>query len=169
VTGVAAPIALAGAALVLLALSEHDRRPRIVWNTSASVTVGLYAVRSLDRPRTGDLVAVRPPAKLADWFDAMGYLDRDVLLIKRIAAVPGAEICRRAHRILIDGSVVALAQARDSLGRQLPSWSGCRRLQGGEVFLLNADAPASLDGRYSGPTDASTIVGEARPLLTVDG
>jgi conjugative transfer signal peptidase TraF len=169
VTGVAAPIALAGAALVLLALSEHDRRPRIVWNTSASVAVGLYAVRPHERPRTGDLVAVRAPTKLAEWLDSMDYLGRDAVLLKRIAAVPGAEVCRQAHRILIDGSVVAVAQARDSLGRPLPSWRGCRHLHKGEVFLLNADAPASLDGRYFGPTDGSSIVGEARPLLTVGG
>lgn len=168
-TCVAAPIALAGTALVLLALSEHDRKPRIVWNTSASVAVGLYAVRSLDRPRTGDLVAVRPPAPLADWLDSMGYLHRDALMLKRVAAVSGATICRRDSAILIDEMAVATAQLHDRSGRPLPSWSGCWKLTGGELFLLNADAPASLDGRYFGPSSASFIVGEARPLLTVGG
>lgn len=38
-----------------------------------------------------------------------------------------------------------------------------------EVFLMNRDEPASLDGRYFGPIPASAIVGRAQPLWTFEG
>jgi type IV secretory pathway protease TraF len=34
------------------------------------------------------------------------------------------------------------------------------------VFLLNRQAPNSLDGRYFGPVPARQVIGGARPLWT---
>ena len=53
----------------------------------------------------------------------------------------------------------------DRKGRELPRWTGCRTLRGGEIFLLNP-APDSLDSRYFGPLPASRLIGRARPILT---
>ncbi len=37
------------------------RPPRLIWNASASVPIGLYRVQSDARPELTDLVVVRPP------------------------------------------------------------------------------------------------------------
>jgi type IV secretory pathway protease TraF len=49
-----------------------------------------------------------------------------------------------------------------------PAWQGCDLLRDGEVFLMNRDEPASLDGRYFGPLPARSIVGWAEPLWIVE-
>ena len=57
---------------------------------------------------------------------------------------------------------------RDSKGRDLPVWQGCRRIGSGELFLMNHEAPDSLDGRYFGPFPATAVIGRATPLFTDD-
>lgn len=162
--------AVAAAALALIAASAAGpRHPVLVWNVSASVPLGLYAVVPSSRPRVGDLVAVRPPAELARWLAGAGYLRRDLALLKHLAARAGAEVCRNAGTIRIDGAAVAIARNRDRRGRPLPVWDGCRTLAAGEVFLLNAEEAASLDGRYFGRLGEGTIMGRAIPLWTRDG
>ena len=61
------------------------------------------------------------------------------------------------------------ARDRDSQGRELPMWQGCRIIVEGEVFLMNLDVSDSLDGRYFGPLPASTVIGRATPLFTDEG
>lgn len=159
-----------GAALALIGASAVVRsNPLLVWNASASVPVGLYAVTPITQPDIGDLVAVRPPEMLGRWLLESGYLGPDTPLLKRVAALPGSEVCRHGTTIIIDGHVVAEAQLRDRLGRPLPALRGCRTLRDGELFLLNADHPASLDGRYFGPLGAETIIGRATPIWTREG
>ena len=49
-----------------MALPQLDNRaPWLVWNASASVPIGLYAVAKITKVRAGDLVVVRPPESLA--------------------------------------------------------------------------------------------------------
>lgn len=159
-----------GAALALLGASAVVQSdPILVWNASASVPVGFYAITPIARPEVGDLVAVRPPEPLGRWLVENGYLGPDTPLLKRIAARPGTEVCRHGTTIIIDGHVVAEAQLRDRLGRPLPVWRGCRTLRDGQVFFLNADQPGSLDGRYFGPLDTSTVIGRATPIWTREG
>ena len=52
---------------------------------------------------------------------------------------------------------------RDIEGRTLPSWDGCRRLGGGELFLLG-DTVDSFDGRYWGPVTMNLIEGVWIPI-----
>ncbi len=159
-----------GAALALLGASAVVRNePIVVWNASESVPVGFYAVTPITRPDIGDLVAVRPPEALGRWLVGNGYLGPDTPLLKRVAASPGSEVCREGTTITVDGAAVAEASELDRLGRLLPVWQGCRTLRDGQVFLLNADHPASLDGRYFGPLDADTIIGRATPIWTREG
>ena len=141
-------------------------RPVIVWNASASATIGLYRVVSTKTIRVGDLVIARPPLELASLFAERGYLPAGVPLLKRIAAMAGSVICRQGLDVSIDGRVIVRALANDRIGRLLPVWSGCWPLSTGEVFLLMADVPASLDGRYFGATPTSSIIGKAVPLWT---
>jgi conjugative transfer signal peptidase TraF len=161
-------VAAAGLALIAFSAAERNR-PTLVWNASASVPIGLYAILPSGGARIGDLFAVRPPDDLAKWLEEAGYLGHDLPLLKRLAARAGAEVCRNVGTIRVDGAAVAIARARDRRGRPLPVWEGCRTLAAGEVFLLNANAPASLDGRYFGPLGAEAILGRAIPLWTRGG
>ena len=155
------------AAVGLFAVTAVARPdPLLIWNATASVPVGLYAVRALRAPAVGDLVAVRPPEPLAERLAEDGYLPCGASLLKHVAALRSQTVCRMDLTITIDGVAAAVARERDHAGRRLPVWQGCRTLGERDVFLLNRDAPASLDGRYFGSLPASTIIGRAVPLWT---
>ena len=158
------PLLGAGVAIALIAASLPDRAPRFLWNASASLPIGLYSLTPPEALAVGDLVAVRLPPELADWAASRGYLGRHALLLKRVAAMPGAVVCRSSGAILIDGAAVATAAAADSRGRPMPVWLGCRRLAEGEELLLLAETADSLDSRYLGPTTIAAIVARARPI-----
>lgn len=138
--------------------------PRLVWNASASVPIGLYAARSPDGVRTGDLVAAHAPPAVARLMASRGYLPASLPMLKHVAATAGDTVCRSGARVSIDGSPVALAHAHDRAGRLLPVWSGCRTLRQAEVFLLNPASPGSFDGRYFGPIPARSITAILTPL-----
>lgn len=143
-----------------------DLPTKLVWNASASVPIGLYAIEPIDRLEVTQLVLARPPEPLAAFLSDSGYVGIGVPLLKRIAALPGQTICRDGLALIVDGATWATARERDRLGRPLPRWSGCRTLIDGEVFLMNWDEPSSLDGRYFGPLPARSIVGRAIPVWT---
>lgn len=153
-----------GLFIAVAILAPH---PRLVWNASASEPVGLYRVVAVEQPTVGELVAIRPPARLARFLAERRYLPVDVPLLKQIAAGPGARICRRGNVVTIDGVQRAVARWHDRLGRTLPTWQGCRVVGQHELFLL-ASAPDSMDGRYFGPIPASGLLGRASPILTRD-
>lgn len=143
-------------------------RPRLIWNASASVPIGLYALHPAGTPADGDLVAAMAPERLAAWMAERRYLPRGVPLLKHVAARAGQRVCRKGDSIRIDGRAIATALDRDSHGRPLPVWHGCRTLGRGDIFLLNAAVRDSLDGRYFGALPASTLLGRATPILTRD-
>lgn len=143
-------------------------RPRLVWNASASAPTGLYRIQSQDRPRVGDLIVITPPSRTADLMARRRYLPAGLPLLKHVAALAGARVCRRGLAVTIDGRRTALARARDRAGRALPVWRGCRRIPSGAIFVLN-DAPDSFDSRYFGALPARNLLGTAHPLLTRDG
>ena len=153
------------AVLVIGGTALFHSAPRLIWNASASVPIGLYAVHPAGaRCEQGELLVVTPPEKLATFLDARRYLPKGVPLLKHIAAEPGQTVCRMGDTISIDGRDVGAALDRDHLGRSLPVWQGCRVIAAGEVFLMNRQSIASLDGRYFGPLPATTIVGRADPI-----
>ncbi|HMS20057.1 S26 family signal peptidase [uncultured Sphingorhabdus sp.] len=137
-----------------------------VWNVSASVPTGLYAIRGKRSIHVGERVAIEPPPKLRRLLAERGYLPVDVPLLKRVAAVSGQRVCRFAHGITIDGELVGIARSFDRRGRPLPAWSGCRRLGSGELFVMNPAAPDSFDGRYFGVLHMADVIGRATPLWT---
>ena len=163
------PLLAASLSIGLLAAAQIDRAPRLVWNASASVPLGLYLVRPSDEPSLGDLVAVRLPEEFASWAVVRSYIGANTLLLKRIAAVSGMTVCRDETDISIDGTPVAKAARADRHDRALPRWTGCITLGPHEVFLLIADVSDSLDGRYFGPLPADAILGQAIPLWTYRG
>ncbi|MEG3089301.1 S26 family signal peptidase [Sphingomonas sp. PB4P5] len=143
--------------------------PRLVWNLSASVPIGLYAARVTNRIDRGELVAVYPLAPIARLMADRHYLPLRVPMLKRVAAVAGQTVCRTGTAILIDARHVAEALPRDRMGRLLPRWSGCRTLPKGQVFLLNPASATSFDGRYFGPVATHRIVAVLRPLWLPGG
>jgi conjugative transfer signal peptidase TraF len=162
---------LAGTALVVApAWSRPDFR--FIWNASASVPVGLYRIV----PATGtsrridvtDLAVVMPPAELAAFLDQRGYLPRGLPLIKRVLALSGTTVCRSGSTIVAYGTTYGEARDRDTRGRPLPVWQGCRTLGDGDAFFMNWDSLDSFDSRYFGPLPLSTIVGRAIPVWTTD-
>ena len=138
--------------------------PKLIWNASASVPIGLYVVHPAGALQTGELLVVAPPEPLAAFLDERHYLPKGVPLLKHVAALPGQTICRRGDTITVDETAVGVALARDHLGRLLPTWQGCRVIKVGEVFLMNQRSATSLDCRYFGPLPTTTIVGRADPL-----
>ncbi|RJE84214.1 S26 family signal peptidase [Paracoccus onubensis] len=151
------------------ALSLLDITPRLIWNATASVPIGFYALLPVDTLTLSDLVAVDPPQALARFITARGYTGADVPLLKQVAALPGQEVCRSGKTVAIDSIAVATALSRDSRGRDLPVWQGCRLIGRGEIFLLNASVRDSLDSRYFGPLPARSVIGQAVPLWTDGG
>jgi conjugative transfer signal peptidase TraF len=139
-------------------------QPRIIWNGSASVPLGLYIAAPADDLALGDLVLVRPPETLTAFLAERRYVARGVPLLKHVAALPPQVVCAESTAIAVDGETVAYRRMADRLGRPLPTWHGCHRLESGEVFLLNPAEPDSLDGRYFGPLPRSNIVARLRPV-----
>lgn len=140
--------------------------PRLVWNASPSVPVGLYVIRPAKHYQRGDLIAANPPSWLAKTLATRGYLPRGVPLLKFIAATMRQRVCRFGNCITIDGETAGLARERDSKGRPLMTWKGCHTLNEGEVFLMNFNVSDSLDGRYFQSFRTIYIVGHAVPVWT---
>lgn len=137
-----------------------------VWNATASVPTGLYAICGKANLQVGERVAIEPPPSLRRLLAERHYLPSTVPLLKRIAAVRGQRVCRFAHGITIDGEYVGAARARDRLGRPLPVWAGCHVLRTGELFAMNPAAPDSFDGRYFGVLRLTDVIGRAMPVWT---
>ncbi len=159
-------VTLTAAAIVTVIASGVPSAPRLVWNASASVPVGFYTIAPADRLEVPDLVAVMPPESVAAFMVARGYVARDVPLLKHVLGLPGQRLCRDGRTITVDGIEMGEALERDSLGRDLPVWQGCRTIAEDDIFLMNLDVRDSLDGRYFGPLPASAVIGRATALFT---
>jgi conjugative transfer signal peptidase TraF len=162
--GVLAGTGTALAALLLPAL--HHPPLRLVWNASASVPLGLYRIEPSAVPRVGDLVAVRPSPALTRFMADRRYVEANALLVKPVAALAGATVCRTNMRVTLNGRAVATALPRDRFGRQLPRWSGCQRLTRNQFLLIAPALRASFDSRYFGPIERAQVIGRAIPLWT---
>lgn len=163
-TAIAASLFAAGYTVIAIT----DPLPRIIWNASASVPIGLYRITPDHDPPVGALVAIMPPERLARWMTERGYLGEDVPLLKHVVGKSGTRICRSGNIVSVNTRPVAIVRELDRLGRPLPVWQGCHTLGDGELFLLNPAHPDSLDGRYFGPLPAAALLGRARPILTRD-
>jgi len=137
-----------------------------VWNATASVPVGLYAIGAQTGLQRGDRVAIEPASRLQRYLASRGYLPAGVPLIKEVAAFGGDTVCRHDLLVTINGTAAGAARRLDSLGRELPVWEGCRTIAADELFVMNRRAPGSFDGRYFGPVARADVIGRARPVWT---
>lgn len=149
--------------LVVLASAALPPTPRFVWNASASAPIGLYWVRPGADLGPGDMVVAQLPQGVRQMAARRRYLPLNVPLVKRVVAVAGDEVCGLGKDIFLNGRRIAERRHADAQGRPMPTWSGCMRLRGRQLFLM-MDAPASFDGRYFGVTGGVDVVGKARLL-----
>jgi conjugative transfer signal peptidase TraF len=161
-------MAALSAASILTSTIGAKPAPLYIWNSSDSVPLGLYSLLSTDERHVAELVAVVPPEPLATFLADGGYLPHGVLMLKRVLALPGQTVCRNGLTISVDAIDMGEARERDSRGRSLPVWQGCRVVGDGELFLMNWQSEDSLDGRYFGLIPASSIIGRALPIWTDD-
>jgi conjugative transfer signal peptidase TraF len=154
-------------------LPEHMRPlPRLIYNPSDSVAVGWYRVEPIDHradslPRplsVGSIVLAQLPNDAAALAAQRGYLPARIPLLKRVGAVAPQEVCISGGIVRIDDVPSATVLRTDRMGRTLPAWQQCRRLEFGELFLLSMTNPASFDSRYFGPVRASAVLGIAHPV-----
>lgn len=148
---------------IVLGSAAFPPTPRLVWNASASARIGLYVVTSGSVPEPGDMVIARVPERYRRLAATRRYLPMNLPLVKRVAAAAGDEVCALGRQIFVNGRWVAERTKVDRAGRAMPTWSGCVRLRGRQLFLLMA-APASFDGRYFGVTEGHDIIGKAQLL-----
>ncbi len=164
---VLAGLSVCGLAALAWAAFVHPL-PRLVYNPSDSVAVGWYRVDPRGHGAAsllvGSIVLTRLPADAAALSAQRGYLPARIPLLKRVGAVAPQEVCVFGALVWIDGVPVAAVRSADRLGRPLPSWPQCRRLQAGEIFLLSTTNPASFDSRYFGPVSTSAVIGVAHPV-----
>jgi conjugative transfer signal peptidase TraF len=154
-------LAAIAASALFTAAPLHEKTPWVVWNASPSVPPGLYRIE-LGPVRRGDLVLIRLASDVAELASRRNYLPKSTYLIKFVLAVAGDQVCRLGDRIFVRGVLAARALTRDSLGRPMPTWRGCRQLASGHLFLLAANQQ-SFDSRYFGVVSARNVVG--RPVL----
>ena len=93
-------------------------------------------------------------------FSLNGYLPIGVPMLKRVLALPDKRFAGKGcdHRSI--RSRWERRALRDSRGRPLPVWQGCRVVAADEVFLMNWQSADLLDGRYFGVLPTTAIIGE---------
>lgn len=154
---------IAALVVALIAVSIFPPRPFLVWNASASAPIGLYAIGGRNRIEAGDMVLARVPESWQRLAGARRYIPVNVLLVKRVAALPGDTVCTGGQNIIVNGRLIAERRYVDGAGWSMPWWSGCVTLQGSALFLL-MDNPDSFDGRYFGSTERGDVIGKANLL-----
>ena len=155
-----------GAVAILAGTIVAKPSPIYIWNSSESVPVGLYRLRTASNHYVTELVAVQPPEPLATYLDRNGYLPTGVPMLKRVLALPGQTVCRNGSTITVDGIAMGEARERDSRGRPLPVWEGCDLVGEGEALPHELAIGNSLDGRYFGCQPATAVIGRALPVWT---
>jgi len=135
----------------------------VVYNHSPSMQIGFYA-RIAAPIRRGTIVTVRAAAVAPEYARMRHFNGPRDRFIKRVVGTSGDLVCAAQSRVMLNGALVAHRQNSDSLGRRLPTWTGCITLGAGDVFLLG-DGPDSFDGRYWGVVRMDQIEGVWRPLL----
>lgn len=154
-------VTAAGTCLGLLALLPA--KPRLVWNYTESVPLGLYWITDT-APALGDVAAVKPTDAIIAKLKNAGVRRPSLILLKPIAAARDDVVCRHGDGITVNGRDVGKARVRSADGRALPAWSGCQTLAPDQVFVLSGN-PQSFDSRYFGPISTDQILGVANPVL----
>ena len=153
-------LVLAGALIIAFATAS-TLSDAVIYNASSSMPRGFYARTNAPVVR-GAIVTVRARDVVPAYARQRDFTDANDRFLKRVAAGSGDIVCARDALVTVNRSVIVERQARDSAGRALPTWSGCRRLA--DEVLLIGDTQDSFDGRYWGPVATRDIEGVWRSL-----
>lgn len=157
-------VAAAPAVGLLVLGAVATQRPALALiNESPSLPRGVYLRTPAAGIGRGAVVSLRQPHIVRPYFSRQG-MPAEVRLIKRVAATGGDTVCSDGRWLIAPMRTVRVP-SRDSAGRPLPTWRGCRRLAADERLLLG-DTPSSLDSRYFGPVRTAQIEGVYRETLT---
>lgn len=149
-------------------------------NTTASMPLGIWRVRSLSMPvKTGDIVLVclnrSPVIGLAHHRDyiAEGNCPSGLEpLLKPVVAIAGDFITVSTVGVSVNGQLIPNSQVvgKDLNGQYLPSFLRKNfRMPPNEVLLISSFNPASFDSRYFGTVPAGNIIGLATPVWVGHG
>jgi conjugative transfer signal peptidase TraF len=162
------------AVAAILVLAAHALRLRINW--TSSMPLGLY--RESPGPlERGALVLICLPEEVVRMGRQRGYLPSGSCpggvspIVKELVAIAGDEIELREDFLSVNGVIVDRTPLRpnDSLGRTLAhAPTGRFVVAPGEIWVLGQHRERSWDSRYFGPIPIASVVGAARPLLTLD-
>lgn len=152
--------------VLLVTMELTQPRPRLVWNASASLPVGLYWLEDGRDLKRSDLVLVWLPQAARKLAAERAYLPSNTPAAKRVAALAGDTVCVKNGSVSINHRTVAKALPVDHVGRPLVAWRSCVVLGSDQIFLLTAGAGASFDGRYFGPSQRRDIIGRLVPIWT---
>lgn len=133
-----------------------------LYNATPSVAVGVYLRTSAPVGRHA-IVTVRAADVAPGYAALQNFTDPGDRFLKRVVGVARDVVCASGAAVTLNGALVAERQARDSVGRELPTWSGCVTLCADHLFLLG-DTPDSFDGRYWGPTPKAYVEGVWRRI-----
>ena len=150
-------------AILLVTVIALKPLPRLIWNASESVPIGLYWIE-YRQPNLGEIAVLKPPEWVQLIADERNYLPNFAWLLKPVLAAHGAVVCRFGPFVFIDGRFVVKALRHDKKHRLMPVWRGCRKLDSDHVFLLSRHRD-SFDGRYFGPVELALIIGTAKRLF----
>lgn len=114
-TGILLTTSVVTVGVVLTAFIDMPKK--LIWNASASVPLGLYAITPCDHLEVGDSVAIEPPEALSHFLAEREYLPRGVPLLKTVAALAGQRVCRIGSTIIVDEKAVGYAREHDRLRR----------------------------------------------------
>lgn len=158
------PLVTAFVACACLATASLARsNPVLIWNASPSVPTGLYLIekRRLD---LGEIAVLRPPNWAASLANERGYLPQSALLLKPVVARKGDIVCRFGLFVFVNDRLHAAALQHDKMNRLLPSWRGCLRLGGAQIFVMSRHKD-SFDSRYFGPVDDNNVIGVGKLII----
>ena len=151
--------------VITISVAMHFlQTPLLIWNTTPSLPKGLYRIHS--GYEVGDIIAFDIPPSILPLVRERGWVPDYDRLLKRVVGVAGDEICFRNHAIFLNSVYVDKRSTVDSQGRAMPLLSGCHTLDEGQVWVMLKGQPLSLDSRYFGAVDTTTIYGKAMPIFT---
>jgi type IV secretory pathway protease TraF len=147
----------------LLWMSRVGWPVHVTFNASASMPRGAWRITALalDPLRPGQILAVQAPPNAR----ALGCVRESQLLLKEVVAVGGERVCLKGGQI---------HTSRGAYGKAAPktaptlAWEGCKTLPENTLFLATPHE-RSCDSRYFGWVSRSSVVGNATPILTIDG
>ncbi|ACF45683.1 putative conjugal transfer protein TraF [Prosthecochloris aestuarii DSM 271] len=144
-------------------------RPLIIYNATDSLPHGLYLVVQKPDYERGDLVAFPVSESVKALVRQRRWLPDGAYLIKSIAGTNGDLLSTKTVRCFVNGRDFGAVETVDRTGQPLPVFSINRRLQNGEVAVLNPSS-RSFDSRYFGPIKErqSSHPGEPPPGVLTD-